>query len=125
MPTKTEQADLLQALFGRNGEAPMPVLAPRSPSDCFEMAFEAGRLATKYMVPVILLSDGYIANGSEPWMLPELGRGAAGLRRSEFRTDPRASSRTSATRRRWRARGCIPGTPGLEHRIGGLEKDEG
>ena len=74
LPTKTEQADLLQALFGRNGEAPLPVVAPRSPSDCFYAAIEAARLATKYRTPVILLSDGYLANGSEPWKLPTDGR---------------------------------------------------
>src|SRR5256885_15638488 len=72
MPTKTEQADLLQAVHGRNGEAPVPVLAPSTPSDCFDIALEAARIAVKYRVPVIVLSDGYLANGSEPWRIPEV-----------------------------------------------------
>src|SRR5512141_3135411 len=73
LPTKTEQADLLQAMFGRNGESPVPVIAPRSPADCFDAALEAVRIATVYRTPVLLLSDGYLANGSEPWRIPDLG----------------------------------------------------
>jgi 2-oxoglutarate ferredoxin oxidoreductase subunit alpha len=121
LPTKTEQSDLSQALFGRNGEAPIPVLAAKSPGDTFYCAIEAVKIATRYMVPVMVLSDGYIANGSEPWALPNL----ATLPRFEVqhRTDPNGyfvyqrDERTLA--RSW----VIPGTPGLEHRIGGIEKD--
>jgi 2-oxoglutarate ferredoxin oxidoreductase subunit alpha len=121
MPTKTEQADLLQALYGRHGESPVPVLAAATPADCFAMAFEAVRIAVKYMTPVILLSDGYLANGAEPWKLPR----AADLPEIpvHFRTDPTGffpylrDPETLA--RPW----AIPGTPGLEHRIGGLEKE--
>ncbi|MBS1120604.1 MAG: 2-oxoglutarate oxidoreductase, alpha subunit [Deltaproteobacteria bacterium] len=121
LPTKTEQSDLLQSLFGRNGESPLPVLAAKSPGDTFYCAIEAIKIATRYMVPVILLSDGYIANGSEPWLLPNL----ASLPRFDVthRTDPKnyfvyeRDPRTLA--RSW----VIPGTPGLEHRIGGIEKD--
>jgi 2-oxoglutarate ferredoxin oxidoreductase subunit alpha len=121
LPTKTEQSDLLQSLFGRNGESPMPVLAAKSPGDTFYCAIEAVKIATRYMVPVMLLSDGYIANGSEPWPLPNL----AALPRFEVvhRTDPNSyfvyerDERTLA--RAW----VVPGTPGLEHRIGGIEKD--
>jgi 2-oxoglutarate ferredoxin oxidoreductase subunit alpha len=121
LPTKTEQSDLLQSLYGRNGESPMPVLAAKSPGDTFYCAIEAVKIATRYMVPVMLLSDGYIANGSEPWPLPNL----AALPRFDVmhRTDPNnyfvyeRDERTLA--RSW----VIPGTPGLEHRIGGIEKD--
>jgi len=123
LPTKTEQSDLLQAMFGRNGEAPMPIVAPATPGDCFVMAIEAVRLATKYMTPVFFLSDGYIANGAEPWRipavedLPELS--------IRYRTDPEGFMpylRDEVTLARpW----VKPGTPGLEHRIGGLEKAEG
>jgi len=126
LPTKTEQADLLQAMFGRNGEAPVPIIAPRSPADCFDAAIEAARLATKYRTPVFLLSDGYLANGSEPWLLP--------LRESlpditvEFTTEPNHDGdfwpylRDPQTfARPW----AVPGTPGLEHRIGGIEKADG
>jgi 2-oxoglutarate ferredoxin oxidoreductase subunit alpha len=121
LPTKTEQSDLSQSLFGRNGESPLPVLAAKSPGDTFYCAVEAVKIATRYMVPVILLSDGYIANGSEPWPLPNL----ASLPRFDVihRTDPtnyfvyERDERTLA--RAW----VIPGTPGLEHRIGGIEKD--
>jgi len=121
LPTKTEQSDLLQSLYGRNGEAPMPVLAAKSPGDTFYCAIEAVKIATRYMVPVMLLSDGYIANGSEPWPLPNL----ATLPRFDVvhRTDPdgyfvyERDPRTLA--RAW----VVPGTPGLEHRIGGIEKD--
>jgi 2-oxoglutarate ferredoxin oxidoreductase subunit alpha len=122
LPTKTEQADLLQALFGRNSEAPIPVLAPATPGDCFWIAMEATRIAIKYMVPVIILSDGYLANGAEPWKIP----GIADLPEIpvHFETNPenfhpyRRDPQTLA--RPW----AIPGTPGLEHRIGGLEKQD-
>jgi 2-oxoglutarate ferredoxin oxidoreductase subunit alpha len=123
LPTKTEQADLLQAIYGRPSEAPCIVIAARSASDCFEAAYEATRLTLKHMTPVILLSDGYIANGAEPWMLPKVGD-LTPIDVS-FRTEtdgflPYArDSRTLA--RPW----AIPGTPGLEHRIGGIEKSDG
>ena len=128
MPTKTEQADLLQAMFGRNGEAPVPVLAPQSPADCFLTAVEAVRWAIKYRTPVLILSDGYLANGAEPWLVPDLSEIAA--------IDPDFASATNATdkagepvylpylrdpqtlARPW----AIPGTAGLQHRIGGIEK---
>ena len=121
LPTKTEQSDLFQAVYGRNGESPIPVLAAKSPGDTFYCAIEAVKIATRYMVPVMLLSDGYIANGSEPWPLPNL----KALPRFDVmhRTDPTSyfvyerDPRTLA--RSW----VIPGTPGLEHRIGGIEKD--
>jgi 2-oxoglutarate/2-oxoacid ferredoxin oxidoreductase subunit alpha len=125
LPTKTEQADLLQALFGRNSEAPIPVLAAATPSDCFWTAIEAARIAVKYMVPVIILSDGYLANGAEPWRIPELKdipdfpvhfakepNSANGF--LPYKRDPKTLARPWA----------IPGTPGLEHRIGGLEKQD-
>jgi 2-oxoglutarate/2-oxoacid ferredoxin oxidoreductase subunit alpha len=121
LPTKTEQSDLYQAVFGRNGEAPVPVLAAKSPGDTFYCAVEAVKIATRYMCPVILLSDGYLANGSEPWPLPNL----ATLPRFDVhhRTDPKdyfVYKRDPKTLARdW----VIPGTPGLEHRIGGIEKD--
>jgi len=122
LPTKTEQADLMQALFGRNSEAPIPVLAPATPGDCFWIAIEASRIALKYMIPVIVLSDGYLANGSEPWKVP----GVEDLPDFpvRFRTDPAGFFpylRDPVTLARpW----AVPGTPGLEHRIGGLEKEE-
>jgi 2-oxoglutarate ferredoxin oxidoreductase subunit alpha len=123
LPTKTEQADLLQVMFGRNSESPMPILAPSSPKDCFDTALEAVRIAVKYMTPVAILSDGYIANGSEPWKLPQV-ESLPDLR-MEFRTNPegfKAYERDPGTLARpW----AIPGTPGLEHRIGGIEKEEG
>lgn len=125
MPTKTEQADLLQAMYGRNGEAPVPVVAPCTPSDCFAAALEAARIAVKYRTPVILLSDGYLANGSEPWQipdvdsLPEITPGFAEAVPDEeflpFKRDPDTLARPWA----------VPGTPGLEHRIGGIEKADG
>ncbi len=122
LPTKTEQSDLLQAMFGRNGDSPVPVLAANSPADCFETAIEACRIAVKYMVPVILLSDGYIANGSEPWRLPDL-ESLPDLR-TEFWSKAEGFqpySRDEATLARpW----AVPGTPGLEHRLGGLEKED-
>jgi len=121
LPTKTEQSDLNQAIYGRNGESPIAVLAAKSPGDTFYCAIEAVKIATRYMVPVMLMSDGYIANGSEPWPLPNL----ATLPRFDVhhRTDPNnyfiyeRDPKTLA--RAW----VIPGTPGLEHRIGGIEKD--
>jgi 2-oxoglutarate/2-oxoacid ferredoxin oxidoreductase subunit alpha len=124
LPTKTEQADLNMALFGRHGEAPIAVIAPNSPSDCFHAAIEAARIALTYRTPVILLSDGYIANGSEPWRLPEISE-LPDLR-VEFATEPNGEGgkflpylRDPKTLARpW----AVPGTPGLEHRIGGLEK---
>jgi 2-oxoglutarate/2-oxoacid ferredoxin oxidoreductase subunit alpha len=133
MPTKTEQADLLMALYGRNGESPVAVIAPATPSDCFHTALEAVRIAVKYRTPVIILSDGYLANGSEPWRIPDV----AGLPklRDEF---------SFSSPKEWAAEGgkpefhpflrdpqtlarpwAIPGTPGLEHRIGGIEKADG
>ncbi len=123
LPTKTEQADLLQALFGRNSEAPVPVLAPSSPGDCFWVALEASRIAIKYMVPVIVLSDGYLANGAEPWRVPTLEELPEITVR--FRTDP-AGFRPYAREPHTLARPwVVPGTPGLEHRVGGLEKQDG
>ncbi len=122
LPTKTEQADLLQALFGRNSEAPIPVLAPSSPGDCFWIALEASRIAINHMVPVIILSDGYLANGAEPWKVPtidELPEIPVHFETNPegflpYRRDPVTLSRPWA----------IPGTPGLEHRIGGIEKQD-
>jgi 2-oxoglutarate/2-oxoacid ferredoxin oxidoreductase subunit alpha len=128
MPTKTEQADLLQVMFGRNGEAPVPVLAAQSPADCFPTALEAVQLAIKYRTPVVILSDGYIANGAEPWPIPDLSAIPA--------IDPQFANAANATdkagepvflpylrdsetlARPW----AIPGTAGLQHRIGGIEK---
>ena len=119
LPTKTEQSDLLQAMYGRNGEAPVVVLAASTPADCFFMAYEASRIATKYMVPVMLLSDGYIANGSEPWKIPDPG--SIPEIEVKFQTTKEGFqpyNRNENLVRPW----AIPGTPGLEHRIGGLEK---
>ncbi|MEN0068032.1 MAG: 2-oxoacid:acceptor oxidoreductase subunit alpha [Myxococcota bacterium] len=123
LPTKTEQSDLLQNLYGRNGEAPCVVLCARSPSDCFEVAIEAARISTQSMVPVVLLSDGYIANGAEPWPLPDLE--AIPEMTVQFRTDPEGYEpymRDPETLARPWVR---PGTPDLQHRIGGLEKQDG
>ena len=122
LPTKTEQADLLQALFGRNSEAPIPVLAPATPGDCFWIALEACRIATKYMVPVIILSDGYLANGAEPWRIPSLTElPDINIR---FETNPQDfhpyQRNPETLARPW----AIPGTPGLEHRVGGIEKQD-
>ena len=122
LPTKTEQADLLQVMFGRNSESPLPVVAAATPGDCFWTAIEASRLAVKYMTPVVILSDGYLANGSEPWLLPK----ASDIPEMPvtFRTEPEGflpylrDPETMA--RPW----AIPGTPGLEHRIGGIEKED-
>ena len=121
LPTKTEQSDLLQAVYGRNADAPLVVLAASTPTDCFEVAIEAVRLATRYMTPVMLLSDGYIANAAEPWRIPEMD--SVPKFPVRYRTDPEGfhpflrDPETLA--RAW----AIPGTPGLEHRIGGIEKD--
>jgi len=129
LPTKTEQADLLQALFGRNGECPVPVIAARGPADCFDVAQEAWRIAVRYMTPVMILSDGYIANGSEPWLIPDV----AAMTPIEVK-HPSASDhdvgaggrpflpyeRDDCLARPW----ALPGTPGLMHRIGGLEKQD-
>jgi len=120
LPTKTEQSDLFQSVFGRNGDAPLVVLAARSPGDCFDVAIEAVRIAVKYMTPVILLSDGYIGNAAEPWLIPDMDDYTAFP--VAFRKDPEGfhpfhrDPQTLA--RNW----AIPGTPGLEHRIGGIEK---
>jgi len=123
LPTKTEQSDLLQALTGRNGESPIVVVAAQTPGDCFDAAFEACRLALKYMTPVVLLTDGYLANGSEPWLVPAVDD-IPDLPVT-FRTDPEnflPFARDPATLARpW----VKPGTPGLEHRIGGLERQDG
>jgi 2-oxoglutarate ferredoxin oxidoreductase subunit alpha len=123
MPTKTEQADLLQAMFGRNGESPVAIVAPATASDCFNMAIEAWRIAIKYRTPVIFLSDGYLGMGSEPWLIPDI----ASLPKIDpnfaknpatfkpYQRDPETLARPWA----------VPGTPDLEHRIGGLEKSDG
>ncbi|NYD43451.1 2-oxoglutarate ferredoxin oxidoreductase subunit alpha [Nocardioides panaciterrulae] len=135
LPTKTEQADLLQAMFGRNGEAPVPIVAPQSPGDCFDAALEAARIAVTYRTPVMLLSDGYLANGSEPWRIPEVDElptidpafatgpnhesvGKDGSTTEDFWPYLRDQDTLA---RPW----AVPGTPGLEHRIGGLEKGDG
>ncbi|MGW6903847.1 2-oxoacid:acceptor oxidoreductase subunit alpha [Streptomyces sp. NPDC054940] len=131
LPTKTEQADLLQAMFGRNGEAPVPIVAPCTPADCFDAALEAARIALTYRTPVMLLSDGYLANGSEPWRIPDLDelpdltvQFTQGPNHTledgtevfwPYKRDPQTLARPWA----------IPGTPGLEHRIGGIEKEDG
>ncbi|MGM9333575.1 2-oxoacid:acceptor oxidoreductase subunit alpha [Streptomyces murinus] len=131
LPTKTEQADLLQAMYGRNGEAPVPIVAPKTPADCFDAALEAARIALTYRTPVMLLSDGYLANGSEPWRIPDLKelpdlrvQFASGPNHTladgtevfwPYKRDPGTLARPWA----------VPGTPGLEHRIGGIEKQDG
>ena len=120
LPTKTEQSDLYQAVYGRNADSPLPVVAARSPADCFDAAIEATRIATKYMTPVMLLADGYMANASEPWLIPDVND--IGEMKVAFHTDPRdfhPFTRNDETlARAW----AIPGTPGTEHRIGGIEK---
>jgi 2-oxoglutarate/2-oxoacid ferredoxin oxidoreductase subunit alpha len=135
LPTKTEQADLLQAMFGRNGEAPVPIVAPQSPGDCFAAAVEATRIAVTYRTPVLLLSDGYLANGSEPWRVPTLDElpvidpaFATEKNHTVTNDDETVTSEfwpylrdDKTLARPW----AIPGTPGLEHRIGGLEKGDG
>jgi 2-oxoglutarate ferredoxin oxidoreductase subunit alpha len=121
LPTKTEQSDLMQAVFGRNGECPVVVIAPSTPANCFNFAFEAARIAVEHMTPVLLMSDGYLANGSEPWKipamseLPEIVPPYADKNELPFLPYKRDKEKLS---RKW----AIPGTPGLEHRIGGLEK---
>src|SRR5207253_7301414 len=121
MPTKPEQGDLLMVLFGRNSESPVPMIAPATPGDCFYVAIEAARIALTYRTPVYLLSDAYLANGAEPWLIPDVSAlvpievGFAEANGGEFlpyARDPETLARAWA----------IPGTPGLEHRIGGLEK---
>jgi 2-oxoglutarate/2-oxoacid ferredoxin oxidoreductase subunit alpha len=127
LPTKTEQSDLLQAMFGRNGEAPVPIIAPQSPGDCFYAALEAVRIATTYRTPVFLLSDGYLANGSEPWQIPDLAE-VPDLT-VQFATEPNGPDGVflpylrdpETLARPW----AVPGTPGLAHRIGGIEKADG
>ena len=131
LPTKTEQADLLQAMFGRNGEAPVPIVAPCSPGDCFDAAVEAARIAITYRTPVFLLSDGYLANGSEPWRIPAVD--TLPVIDPGFATEPNHGVDTEnpefwpyvrdseTLARPW----AVPGTAGLEHRIGGLEKADG
>lgn len=131
LPTKTEQSDLLQAMFGRNGESPVPIIAPQSPADCFDATVEAARIAVTYRTPVFLLSDGYLANGSEPWCLPEVD--SLPVIDPDFATKPNHEAEDGSEEfwayqrdpqtlaRPW----AIPGTAGLEHRIGGLEKADG
>jgi len=121
MPTKTEQADLLMAMYGRHGESPVPVLAAATPADCFRMAFEAVRIAVKYMTPVVLLTDGYLANGAEPWLIPDpatLPEVPVAFRTEASGFFPYLRDEETLSRP-W----VVPGTPGLEHRIGGLEKE--
>ena len=131
LPTKTEQSDLLQAMFGRNGESPVPIVAPQSPADCFDATVEAARIAVTYRTPVFLLSDGYLANGSEPWCLPEVD--SRPVIDPDFATKPNHQAEDGSEEfwayqrdpqtlaRPW----AMPGTAGLEHRIGGLEKADG
>ena len=120
LPTKTEQSDLYQAVYGRNADSPLPVVAARSPADCFDAAIEATRIATKYMTPVMLLADGYMANASEPWLIPDVDD--IGDMKVAFHTDPtdfHPFTRNDETLARvW----AVPGTPGTQHRIGGIEK---
>src|SRR3954453_5738024 len=125
LPTKTEQSDLLLAMYGRHGESPLPIVAAYSPSHCFEAAIEAARIALKYRTPVILLSDGYLANGAEPWLLPDVD--SLPDISTEFATGPNRDGEflpyvrdPQTLAREW----AVPGTPGLEHRIGGLEKQD-
>ncbi len=122
MPTKTEQADLLQALYGRFAEAPCIVIAASTPADCFEVAYEACRLALEHMTPVILLSDGFIANGTEPWKLPEVEQLPAIPVR--FHKDPEGFEPYARDPRTLARPWALPGTPSLEHRVGGLEKTD-
>ncbi|OGU18499.1 MAG: 2-oxoglutarate ferredoxin oxidoreductase subunit alpha [Ignavibacteria bacterium GWA2_55_25] len=120
LPTKTEQSDLLQSLYGRNGEAPVPIIAAATPADCFETAFEASRIALKYMTPIFCLSDGYLGNGSEPWLIPDYN--ALPEIAPKFRTEKEGFFPYSRDEQTLSRPWAIPGTPGLEHRIGGLEK---
>ena len=126
LPTKTEQADLLLAMYGRHGEAPVPIVAASTPSNCFDAAFEAVRLAVKYRTPVILLTDGYLANGAEPWRFPDIAE--LPDISTPFATEPNHDGEfwpylrdPETLARPW----AIPGTPGLMHRVGGLEKEDG
>jgi 2-oxoglutarate ferredoxin oxidoreductase subunit alpha len=126
LPTKTEQADLLQVMFGRNGEAPLPVLAARSPGDCFDIVQDAWMIATQLMIPVVVLSDGYIANGAEPWKIPDMTKlSAFTIRHPQENNNPdgpfKPYLRNELLARPW----AIPGTPGLMHRVGGIEKEDG
>jgi len=122
MPTKTEQADLLQGMFGRSGEAPIPIIAAQSPSDCFNIAFEAVRVAVQFMTPVLVLSDAYLANGAEPWKIPDLDAlPQITINSPKEGEDFSPYARHSETlARKW----AVPGTPGFEHRLGGLEKQD-
>jgi 2-oxoglutarate ferredoxin oxidoreductase subunit alpha len=124
MPTKVEQADLLQVLYGRNGESPIPVVAPATPGECFTFAIEAARIALKYMTPVVYLSDAFVANGAEPWQVPSLDSlpdiSVPNATRDEAIFRPYARDPETLARP-W----AVPGTAGLEHRIGGLEKADG
>lgn len=126
MPTKTEQADLMQAIYGRNGESPIAIVAPQSPADCFDMAFEACRIALEHMIPVMLMSDGYLANGSEPWKFPQTDNlKDINVTFTKARTNGEDEKFLPYVRddrfvRPW----AIPGTPGIEHRVGGLEKED-
>ncbi len=122
LPTKTEQADLLQALYGRNGEAPLPVIAANSPADCFSAAFEATQVAFKYNTPVMLLTDGYIANGAQPWLIPEVDD--LPEIKVEYAKDPENYQPYKRDPKTLAREMAIPGMPGFEHHVGGLEKDE-
>jgi 2-oxoglutarate ferredoxin oxidoreductase subunit alpha len=122
LPTKTEQSDLFQAVWGRNGDAPLAVLAAATPGDCFYMAIEALRIAVKYMTPVMLLTDGYLANGAEPWRLPDID--ALETFPVEFHQEPQGFQPFMRDKDTLARVWAIPGTPGLEHRIGGLEKQQ-
>ncbi|MGH7288421.1 MAG: 2-oxoacid:acceptor oxidoreductase subunit alpha, partial [Myxococcota bacterium] len=122
LPTKTEQADLLAALYGRNSESPLPVLAPCTPGDCFTIMLEAFRIAVRYMTPVVVLSDGYLANSSEPWLIPDVK--ALPRTKVEHRSDPEGFQPYQRDRETFARPWAIPGTRGLEHRIGGLETEE-
>jgi 2-oxoglutarate ferredoxin oxidoreductase subunit alpha len=124
LPTKTEQSDLFQAMFGRNGECPLPIIAARSPADCFDVACEAWKIATRFMTPVIILSDGFIANGAEPWLIPNPEQ-LEPIPVTHPGTMPDGEdflpyARDERLARPW----ALPGTPGLMHRIGGLEKED-
>ncbi len=125
LPTKTEQSDLMMAMYGRNGESPLPIIAARSPSDCFQTAIEAWQIATRYMTPVVILSDGYIANGAEPWKIPEIDTlpKIDVCHPTEFNGDDEflPYKRDENLARPW----ALPGTPNLMHRVGGLEKQDG
>jgi 2-oxoglutarate ferredoxin oxidoreductase subunit alpha len=120
MPTKTEQSDLFQAVYGRNADSPLPVIAAATPADCFDVAIEAVRLAVTYMTPVILLTDGFLANAAEPWLIPD----ARSLPRfpARFRTDPSGFHPFVRDEKSLARAWAVPGTPGLEHRIGGIER---